>query len=156
MGRCSDPFTWLTAAFAALSLSAFDSVATSALSAEMTGRVDKIVDGDTFWICDPSACHKIRLCGIDAPEIELTEGLRARAALTDLIDDQVLTCVPVGEGTVCDGRSRPTSHDRTVAQCFLGDADIAEAMVSSGHACDWVRYSGGHYSRGLSAAACRR
>ena len=34
----------------------------------LTGTVDKIVDGDTFWICEDNACHKIRLCGIDAPE----------------------------------------------------------------------------------------
>ena len=68
----------------------------------MTGTVGKVVDGGTFWICEPNACHKIRRCGIDAPELELSSGLKARPALTDLIGGQVLTCIPVGEGTACE------------------------------------------------------
>ncbi len=58
-------------ALAALSLLLAESLTTSVFGAEMTGKVDKVVDGDTFWICDPNACHKIRLCGIDAPEAAL-------------------------------------------------------------------------------------
>lgn len=37
-------------------------------AAELTGTIDKIVDGDTLWLCEEKACHKIRLCGIDTPE----------------------------------------------------------------------------------------
>jgi endonuclease YncB( thermonuclease family) len=40
----------------------------TAHAAEFSGSVDKIVDGDTLWVCDATACHKIRICGIDAPE----------------------------------------------------------------------------------------
>lgn len=31
-----------------------------AIATEFTGSVEKVVDGDTFWICDAAACHKIR------------------------------------------------------------------------------------------------
>jgi endonuclease YncB( thermonuclease family) len=60
----------------------------------------------------------------------------------------------MGEGTVCDGRSKPTSRDRVVAQCFLDKLDIAEEMVRSGTACDWPKFSGGHYK--ISDATCSR
>ena len=33
-----------------------------------TGTVPRIQDGDTFDLCDNAACHRIRICGIDAPE----------------------------------------------------------------------------------------
>ena len=40
----------------------------TAHAAEFSGSVDKVVDGDTLWVCDATACHKIRVCGISAPE----------------------------------------------------------------------------------------
>jgi len=89
--------------------------------------VDKVIDGDAFWICDQSACHKIRLCGIDAPKLEAEAGPVSKRTLEALIADRTITCVPVGEGTVCDGRSKPTSYDRVVAQCFVVGHDIAGA-----------------------------
>jgi micrococcal nuclease len=61
-------------------------------------------------------------------------------------------CVQVGGGTPCDGRSRPTSGNRTVAQCFVGDLDIAAEMIRGGHACDWPKFSGGYYS--LDRSTC--
>ena len=60
----------------------------------------------------------------------------------------------VGEGSVCDGKSKPTSHDRTVAQCFIGKTDIADILVARGYACDWVKFSGGHYSKTVGRAIC--
>jgi micrococcal nuclease len=38
------------------------------------------------------------------------------------------------------------SCDRIVAQCFVGDLDIAMEMVSAGQAKDWPKFSGGYYS----------
>jgi endonuclease YncB( thermonuclease family) len=37
------------------------------------------------------------------------------------------------------------NRDRIVAQCFLHKLDIAEEMTKSGTACDWPKFSGGHY-----------
>ena len=69
----------------------------------------------------------------------------------DFVSDH---CLQVGEGTVCDGKSKPTSRDRIVAQCFLDKLDVAEEMAKSGTACDWPKFSGGHYK--ISDATCSR
>ena len=122
-------------------------------AADITGTPGKIVDGDTFWVCGQTACHKIRLCGIDAPELSDPRGPAARRTLQNLVGANVINCEP--EGTVCDGRSRPTSYDRTVAQCFVRGRDLAAEMVSAGQACDWIAYSGGAYSR-KGGARCNR
>jgi endonuclease YncB( thermonuclease family) len=42
--------------------------------------------------------------------------------------------------------------DRIVAQGFLDKADVAEEMVKSHTACDWPKFSGGHYK--LDEAVC--
>lgn len=121
--------------------------ATSASAVDLTGTPDKIYDGDTFVVCDQEKCTKIRVCGIDAPESHETEGLASRVALEGLLKGKTVRCVPVGDGTVCDGKSRKTSRDRVVAQCFVDGKDIAQIMVGNGHACDWTKFSGGAYSK---------
>jgi endonuclease YncB( thermonuclease family) len=65
-----------------------------------------------------------------------------------MIEGKTVHCLQVGEGTVCDGRSRPTSRDRIVAPRFLDRVDIAEQMTRSGTACDWPKFLGGRYKIG--------
>jgi endonuclease YncB( thermonuclease family) len=122
-------------------------VAATAYAAEFTGSVDKIADGDTFWVCDESACHKIRLCGADAPEQGEPGYQRSVEGLTQLVKGKIVRCIQVGNGTPCDGRSKPTNYDRIVAQCFVDGDDIAVPLVEKGFACDWVKFSGGAYSQ---------
>jgi len=129
-------------------------IATPASATEYTGRVDRVVDGDTFWLCDANACRKMRLCGINAPERGEVGFRRATAALKVIVLTKEVRCVQVGNGTPCDGRSRPTHRDRIVAQCFLVEIDIAELMVRRGSACDWVKYSGGYYSKDSARRRC--
>ena len=38
------------------------------------------------------------------------------------------------------------SRNRILAQCFVGDRDIAMEMICSGNAIDWPKFSGGYYS----------
>ena len=128
--------------------------ASIALAAETKGTASKVVDGDTLWICSHSACTKVRLCGINAPELGDLGGEEARAALQSLVGSKVVTCIQVGGGTPCDGRSRPTSYDRIVAQCFVDGRDLAAAMVDGGRACDWVQFSGGFYSQNGRGVRC--
>lgn len=112
-----------------------------------TGTAGKVIDGDTLWVCDKDKCRKIRLCGVDAPERGQKGWRASRDALAAIVRDKTIRCVAVGEGTPCDGRSKRKSRDRIVAQCFVGDLDISGEMVRKGFACDWVRFSNGHYSK---------
>ena len=96
--------------------------------------VTRVVDGDTLWIS--SADVRIRVWGLDAPETDQPGGSAATSALPRLISGQTLTC---------------RQHDidrygRIVGQCFLPDGrDITAAMIASGTAREFCRYSGNHY-----------
>ena len=83
----------------------------------------RVVDGDTFWIS--SADERIRVWGLDAPEVDMPGGSQATAALTALISGQQLTC-----------RQRDIDrYGRIVGQCFLPDGrDITAVMIESGTA----------------------
>ncbi len=91
-----------------------------------------VVDGDTIFIGNAS----IRLSGIDAPELDHPYGKNAKWALVKLCKGKIVRAV-------LDGA---TSHDRTVATCYLPDGrDLSAEMVKLGMAIDWPKYSGGRY-----------
>jgi len=99
----------------------------------VTGTVTHIVDGDTFFV----GKTRIRICGIDAPP-QGHPGYRQSAKfLQRLIEGQRVHCLPVGAGADCVGRGMPQTAGRIVAQCFVGEADVAERIVEAGHAKDW-------------------
>ena len=123
-------------------------------AAEFAGSANRIVDGDTFWVCDANACHKIRICGINAPEKGEPGYQESGEGLKKLSAGSSVRCIQVGSGTPCDGRSKPTSHDGIVAQCFADGADMAAILVEHGYACDWVKFSGGAYSRAGKGNRC--
>ena len=125
-----------------------------AYAAELSGSIDKIADGDTFWVCDATACRKIRLCGADAPDKGEHGYQMSAEALRRLVEGKVVRCLQVGNGTPCDGRSKSTNHDRIVAQCFVDGADVAASMVDQGFACDWIKLSGGAYSNNGEGDRC--
>ena len=91
-----------------------------------------VLDGDTLVI----ARTRIRLFGIDAPELQHPYGIKAKRALVSLCKGQSV-------------RAEVTDQDdygRTVARCFLDDGrDLSEEMVKLGLALDWPRFSGGTY-----------
>jgi len=128
--------------------------APSAQAADLVGTVPAVADGDTFTLCAGAQCERIRLCGIDAPERGDALSAEATQATRALTSGVTITCTPVGEGTVCDGRSRRRSGERLVAQCFAGGQDIAAELVRQGLACDWVSFSGGHYGRVAGGVEC--
>ena len=138
------------------SLLALAALPSDGFAAEFTGTVPRIQDGATFDLCDAVACHRIRIFGIDAPERGQSGSRDATNALRDIVKGQTVQCTQVGSGTVCDGRSRPTNQNRYVAQCFVEKVDIADVLAKNGHACDWVRFSGGHYSRAGQGKRCPR
>lgn len=106
----------------------------------------RAIDGDDLVVSTGRDAVRVRLCGIDAPERHWPAVL-AKITLAARVDGRIVSCVPVGHGTPCDGRSRPKAGARIVAQCFVDGLDIGGEMVRLRVACDWSKFSGGHYIR---------
>lgn len=94
-----------------------------------SGPVSAVADGDTFTMRCDGKNVRVRLCGVDSPERGQPGYGKAAGALARLIEGKDVSCIQVGGGTPCDGRSKPTSRDRIVAQCFIGDKDIGMEMI---------------------------
>jgi endonuclease YncB( thermonuclease family) len=107
--------------------------------AEIAGVPTSITDGDTFRLGDV----RVRLWGMDAPELSTRFGPAARQRLTELIAGRAVRCGPeVGR-----------SHRRTVRECVnWRGVDLSQEMVREGWAIDWPRYSGGAYAADEAAA----
>lgn len=102
-----------------------------------------VVDGDTIIIDKV----RIRIAGIDAPELEHPYGQQAKWALVKLCKGQMVTA-----------RIKPElSYDRLVAECVLPDGrDLGAEMVRAGMALDWPKFSGGKYGHLETADARKR
>lgn len=98
---------------------------------ELRGRA-WVIDGDTIDI----GGTRIRLSGIDAPEMDHPYGKNAKWTLVNLCKGQEVRAVFDGD----------LSHERTVATCYLPDGrDLSAEMVKAGMAIDWKKFSGGKY-----------
>ena len=92
-----------------------------------------VIDGDTVVIQKT----RIRLAGIDAPELEHPWGKKSKWALHAMTKGQIVTAHV----------SEEMSHDRCVATCTLADGtDLAAELVRQGLAIDWPKFSGGKYA----------
>tara|TARA_R100000322_G_scaffold4921_2_gene3710 strand:- start:318 stop:890 length:573 start_codon:yes stop_codon:yes gene_type:complete len=93
-----------------------------------------VIDGDTIIIKNT----RIRLFGIDAPELDHPYGIKSKWAMVKLCKGQIVRAIPDGS----------MSHDRCVAKCYLPDGrDLSEELVKAGLAIDWPKFSGGVYRR---------
>jgi micrococcal nuclease len=102
--------------------------ATAATRQVQVGTVTRVVDGDTLWV-NTSASQpplKVRIQGIDAPEICQLGGDQARDALKARVLGQKVT---VMSGARDD-------YGRTLATVHLQGQDMGRWQVAQGHA--WV------------------
>ena len=102
------------------------------------GIVLHVVDGDTMRLNG----IKIRLWGVNAPETDAYGGDRA----TDELQEQALL-----KKLSCVIRDRD-KYGRIVAQCFRNKQDIGAAIIRSGWARDYPRYSKGYYLKDEATA----
>jgi micrococcal nuclease len=107
-------------------------------AATTTGVVTKVSDGDTVWV-QPDADGprlKLRVLGIDAPEICQLWGEQAQAALASKILHQHVQI---------DG-SNLDQYGRLLATVTFNGQDMGQWMVSQGHAWSYrFRNSQGPY-----------
>lgn len=102
------------------------SVAVSTHALAWSGVVTHVSDGDTVWVQQHHGDQaiKIRLQGLDAPEICQAWGLQAREALHALLQGQVVEV----QGHVHD------SYGRLLAHLSRQGHDVGAWMVGQGHA----------------------
>lgn len=114
---------------------------------EYTGTVTRVVDGDTID-CQVSvevdvgfgvsatfrAAHRVRLAGINCPEVHgasRDRGLDAAAFTRDrLLGKEVRLVAFKAE----DGEFRSDSFGRWLAKVYLGDDDFNQQLIDAGHA----------------------
>jgi micrococcal nuclease len=94
-------------------------------------KICHVQDGDTFRLCNG---QRIRLWGIDAPELKQPLGLDAKFFLMDIAKDKdvQLDC-------------KDKSYNRLVCQATLEGSDLGMQMVSTGLAFDYEKFSKGFY-----------
>ncbi len=109
-------------------------VVTTAQSAEYTGRVVGISDGDTLTLLVPDGASfkqvKVRLGEIDTPESRQPFGERAKQTLSDLAYNKQARVV------VQD----TDKYGRTVGRVFVGTTDVNAEMIRQGAAWAYRQY----------------
>jgi len=95
-------------------------------SEEYQAQVTRVVDGDTIYLSAPGRDIKVRMVGIDAPELNQPYGAEARDALTQMVKGKTVR-------VIAEDRDR---YGRIVGRVFLGNLDVNLAMIRQGYA--WV------------------
>ena len=100
-------------------------------SADFTGRVVGVLDGDTVDVLDSTrATHRVRLVGIDAPEKKQPYGQVAKKALSDLVFQQQVSVET----------EKTDRYGRVLGKILVSGTDANLALVSQGLAWHFKRY----------------
>ena len=94
--------------------------------------VSEIVDGDSVVVQDLGKRVRLRLHGVDAPELSQPFGREAHAFLTKLITGKTITV---------RRRSRSRAGAETIARLEADGADVSAALISSGLAWHCGRFA---------------
>lgn len=117
----------------------------------------RAVDGDTLSAQHDGKTQRIRLAGIDAPELRQTCrdangrdwscGAAARLRLAALVAQGSVACTPQGEDR----------YGRLLAVCSAGGiADLGAELVRGGYAVNYSRYTSAYAGLESQARAARR
>ncbi len=110
------------------------SPASITLSADFTGTVIEVVEGDTLVVQRDTGTEAVRLQGIDCPESKQTHGEQATLATAAMVFGKTVTVKDLG-------RDR---YHRTMGEVTLSDGrNLNQELVRSG-ACWWLPRSSGH------------
>ncbi len=105
--------------------------ADTSLAGELTGNVVRVTDGDTITVLDASQQqHKIRLSGIDAPEIKQAFGRVSKMNLADLV---------AGKQVTVEWQKRDR-YRRIVGKVLVDGRDVNLQQVQAGLAWHFKKY----------------
>ena len=97
----------------------------------LPGLVVGVSDGDSLTLLDAEKRqHKIRLQGIDAPEMKQAYGQKSKESLSKLVHNKAIKV----------HWSKKDRFGRTVGQVMLGDIDICLEQVRRGMAWHFKNY----------------
>jgi endonuclease YncB( thermonuclease family) len=120
---------------------AFCSLVGIAQADTLSGRVVAVHDGDTITVLDANLTqHKIRLAGIDAPELRQAFGSRSKQNLSNLVYNRQVTVI----------WQKYDRYGRTVGVVLVDGHDVNLEQVLAGMAW-WYR----QYARDQSPAERR-
>jgi micrococcal nuclease len=107
-------------------------VATFSASADISGRIVRVLDEDTIEILETgNRLTRVRLAGIDAPEKNQPFGQRSRKELTSMVAQRPVTITG----------SETDRYARLLGTVWLGMTDVNAEQISKGLA--WAyRYHG--------------
>ncbi len=94
-------------------------------------RVDRVVDGDTFRLENG---QRVRLIGINAPELDTPFGDASKRYLQQLIEGKTVELQEDGIS------NREDQYGRLLRYVILDGEDINEKMVRDGYAYAFLRY----------------
>ena len=124
-------------------------------SAQWIGTVTYVTDGDTLWVRPASGAKsvRIRIDGVDAPEICQTYGMAARKALSARLANQTVTVQTISRDSFGRLLARVS-----VTPKFKSSADVGEWLVREGHAWSYRyrRDSGPYANQQATARAARK
>jgi endonuclease YncB( thermonuclease family) len=98
----------------------------------LPAKVVRIADGDTAEMQLDSGPMRVRLYGIDTPELHAPFGREARDALAALIAGREVELVPVSQD----------KYDRLVAVVLVKGSSVNESLIGGGLAWAYRRYLG--------------
>ena len=91
----------------------------------------RVIDGDTF---ETETGEKVRLIGINAPEMSDFYGLEAKKYLTNLVENKV---VLLQTDNISSSRDR---YQRLLRYVIIDGVDVNKKMVSDGFAFAYLKY----------------
>lgn len=104
-------------------------------------HINSIHDGDTINITTHNNKKvKIRLYGIDAPELKQPFGEQSQLCLEEMIKNQNISYIPRNKNKSTD------KYGRTVAVIFKGNTNINLEMVKKGCAWNYMYYNRSLYT----------
>jgi endonuclease YncB( thermonuclease family) len=103
-------------------LALVSTVATAAQSQRFTAQVVAVHDGDTITVRTASETLRVRLAGVDCPELGQSWSARARQFTSQLV---------FGKTVAIEARGAD-QYERTIARVSVGSVDVAEELLRAG------------------------
>jgi endonuclease YncB( thermonuclease family) len=117
---------WLAFAMLAISFAASNHVN----AASLTGKVTEVNDGDELTVFNLNRPVRIKLIGMDAPEMDQAFGTIAKQHLADLVFDKIVVVEYLGIG----------HRNSLIGRVLLNNSDINAQMIRDGAAWFDPRY----------------